>query len=41
MNDPRFNDIPMILETPCASDDTYEKEIKMLYNMCKPAKADT
>ena len=35
MRDPRFNDIPMILETPCVSDNTYKKEIKQLYSMIK------
>ena len=35
MRDPRFNGIPMILETPCVSDNTYKKEIKQLYSMIK------
>ncbi|XP_061191417.1 uncharacterized protein LOC133199596 [Saccostrea echinata] len=35
MNDPRLNNIPMILETPCPEDDTYEKEVRILYSMCK------
>lgn len=35
MRVPRFNGIPMILETPCASEDTYKKEIKQLYTMMK------
>lgn len=35
MNDKRFDGIPMILETPCQSDKTYEKEIKYLYSMSK------
>ncbi|XP_061191480.1 protein hsr-9-like [Saccostrea echinata] len=35
MNDPRLNNIPMILETPCPKDDTYEKEVRILYSMCK------
>ena len=33
MNDKRFNGIPMVLETPCRSDDTYSKEISLLYSM--------
>ena len=33
MKDPRFDGIPMILETPCVTDDTYKKEIKQLYSM--------
>lgn len=35
MKDKRFDGIPMVLETPCQSDDTYEKEIRILYGMCK------
>lgn len=35
MRDPRFSGIPMILETPCASENTYKKEIKQLYAMIK------
>lgn len=35
MRDPRFNGVPMILETPCTSEDTYKKEIKKLYAMIK------
>lgn len=35
MRDPRFNGIPMILETPCISEGTYKKEIKELYAMIK------
>ena len=35
MGDPRFNGIPMILETPCISEDTYEKEIKQLYSFVR------
>uniref|UniRef100_A0A8W8MN53 Xylose isomerase-like TIM barrel domain-containing protein n=1 Tax=Magallana gigas TaxID=29159 RepID=A0A8W8MN53_MAGGI len=35
MNDSRLNNIPMILETPCPDDDTYEKEVKILYSLCK------
>lgn len=35
MDDPRFNGIPMILETPCISEDTYEKEIKQLYSFVR------
>ncbi|XP_028403465.1 uncharacterized protein LOC114526146 [Dendronephthya gigantea] len=33
MNDPRLNGVPMVLETPCQSDDVYEKEINLLYSM--------
>lgn len=33
MNDPRFNDIPIILETP--DEDIWPEEIKMLYGMIK------
>ena len=33
MNDPRFNDIPIILETP--DDSRWEEEIRMLYAMIK------
>ncbi|EDO33510.1 predicted protein, partial [Nematostella vectensis] len=33
MVDPRLNGIPMILETPCEADNTYMREIKMLYSM--------
>ena len=32
MRDSRFNGIPMILETPCVSNDTYKKEIQLLYS---------
>ncbi len=35
MNDPRFNDIPMVLETPASEDqstDIYKKEIELLYS---------
>ncbi|XP_069124858.1 probable endonuclease 4 [Argopecten irradians] len=35
MCDRRFNHIPMILETPFASDDIYTKEIKLLHSICK------
>ena len=35
MRDPRFNGVPMILETPCVSENTYQKEIKQLYAMNK------
>ncbi|XP_060076687.1 probable endonuclease 4 [Ylistrum balloti] len=35
MCDPRFNNMPMILETPPASDDIYTKEIKLLHSICK------
>lgn len=34
MNCPKFNHIPMILETPCADSDSYAKEVNMLYTMC-------
>ncbi|CAG2220887.1 APEX1 [Mytilus edulis] len=34
MNCPKFNHIPMILETPCADNDSYAKEVEMLYTMC-------
>nr|XP_012196017.1 hypothetical protein SPRG_02070 [Saprolegnia parasitica CBS 223.65]KDO33261.1 hypothetical protein SPRG_02070 [Saprolegnia parasitica CBS 223.65] len=33
MNDPRFNHLPMILETPCI--DEYAAEIALLYGLCK------
>ena len=33
MKDPRFNSIPMILETPYLTNGIYEKEIDMLYDM--------
>lgn len=33
MRDPRFNGIPMILETPYVSENIYQKEIKQLYAM--------
>ncbi|XP_015766836.1 PREDICTED: probable endonuclease 4 [Acropora digitifera] len=32
MMDPRFNGIPMILETPCEAETTYQKEVKLLYS---------
>lgn len=32
MVDPRFNGIPMILETPCEAENTYQKEVKLLYS---------
>mgnify|MGYP000303153200 CR=1 FL=1 len=32
MVDPRFNGIPMILETPCEAETTYQKEVKLLYS---------
>ncbi|XP_078347366.1 putative endonuclease 4 [Oculina patagonica] len=35
MRDPRFNGIPMVLETPCVTENTYKKEIKQLYAMIK------
>lgn len=35
MKDSRFNGIPMILETPCMSENTYKKEIKQLYSLIK------
>ncbi|OQR84249.1 hypothetical protein ACHHYP_13684 [Achlya hypogyna] len=37
MNDPRFNAIPMILETPFTDDAGYEAEITLLYDLCKAA----
>ena len=33
MNDKRFKGIPMVLETPCQNDNTYAKEISLLYSM--------
>ena len=33
MQEPRFSGIPLILETPCVSDSTYSKEIKLLNSM--------
>lgn len=33
VNDPRWSEIPMILETPFKSDDIYAKEIKLLYSL--------
>ncbi|RHY04594.1 hypothetical protein DYB36_004160 [Aphanomyces astaci] len=33
MNDPRFNHIPMIIETPYVDDDGYEEEISLLYSL--------
>ena len=33
MNEPLFNDLPMILETPYESDETYAKEIKLLNSL--------
>ena len=30
MSDPRFDMVPLILETPAASSDIYEKEIALL-----------
>ncbi|OWF55917.1 uncharacterized protein LOC110453847 [Mizuhopecten yessoensis] len=39
MCDPRFNNMPMILETPPgSSDDIYTKEIKLLHSVCKTSK---
>lgn len=37
MNEPRFNDLPMILETPIdeKSGESYENEIKILNNLIK------
>lgn len=38
MNDPRFDDIPMVLETPASeneSTDIYREEIKLLYSLIK------
>lgn len=32
MMDPRFNGIPMILETPCEAENTYQEEVKLLYS---------
>ncbi|XP_063796605.1 probable endonuclease 4 isoform X3 [Pseudophryne corroboree] len=35
MNEPRFNEIPMILETPYSSEhEDYSKEIDLLYSLC-------
>ena len=36
MNDPRFDNIPMVLETPASeseSKDVYSEEIKLLYSL--------
>ena len=33
MNEPLFDDLPMILETPYESDETYAKEIKLLNSL--------
>lgn len=35
LNDPRFKDIPMILETPCPGEglSTYQKEIALLNSL--------
>ncbi|XP_056379902.1 probable endonuclease 4 [Hyla sarda] len=36
MNEPRFNDIPMILETPASPDfEDYTAEIDLLYSLCE------
>lgn len=35
MNDPRLDNMPMILETPWTSDNVNMKEIKLLYSLCK------
>ncbi|XP_077132754.1 putative endonuclease 4 [Ranitomeya variabilis] len=36
MNEPRFNEIPMILETPASSEfEDYSKEIDLLYSLCE------
>ncbi|XP_040264203.1 probable endonuclease 4 isoform X2 [Bufo bufo] len=36
MNEPRFNEIPMILETPASSDfEDYLDEIDLLYSLCE------
>ncbi|XP_073498818.1 probable endonuclease 4 isoform X2 [Phyllobates terribilis] len=35
MNEPRFNEIPMILETPASSEfEDYSNEINLLYSLC-------
>ncbi|KAG9412828.1 hypothetical protein AC1031_015725 [Aphanomyces cochlioides] len=33
MNDPRFDGIPMVLETPFVDDEGYEREISLLYSL--------
>ena len=33
VNDPRFNNIPLILETPSTTDEIYEQEIDLLYSL--------
>ncbi|XP_033743248.1 probable endonuclease 4 [Pecten maximus] len=38
MCDRRFNNMPMVLETPAATEDIYMKEIKMLHSICKTSK---
>ncbi|XP_069593076.1 probable endonuclease 4 isoform X1 [Ranitomeya imitator] len=36
MNEPRFNEIPMILETPASSEfEDYSEEIDLLYSLCE------
>lgn len=35
MNDPRLDRIPLILETPCDSSDTYAREIALLRSLQK------
>ena len=43
MNDPRFNDVPMVLETPAADDestDIYKQEIELLYSLIETGEAD-
>ncbi|XP_029446083.1 uncharacterized protein LOC115084861 isoform X2 [Rhinatrema bivittatum] len=36
MNEPRFNDLPMILETPCSPNSgSRREEIELLYSFCK------
>ena len=37
MNDSRFNDIPMVLETPVVDDEIYKKEIELLYSLVENA----
>ncbi|KAF0695504.1 Aste57867_13697 [Aphanomyces stellatus] len=39
MNDPRFDGIPMVLETPYVDDDGYEEEISLLYALANEGKA--
>uniref|UniRef100_A0A8C4QL98 Si:ch211-141o9.10 n=1 Tax=Eptatretus burgeri TaxID=7764 RepID=A0A8C4QL98_EPTBU len=35
MNEPRFDHLPMILETPFDSNSGYKKEIELLYSLCR------